>query len=34
MEELKEELEIAQTEIDEVIKEKDAKLTNYLDRLI
>ena len=34
IEELKEELEIAKNEIDEVIKEKDFKLTQYLDKII
>ena len=34
IEELKEELEIAENEIDEVIKEKDVKLTQYLDKII
>jgi len=34
IEELREELEIATNEIDEVIKEKDAKLTQYLDKII
>lgn len=34
IEELRDELEIATNEIDEVIKEKDFKLTTYLDKLI
>ena len=32
--ELRDELEIATNEIDEVIKEKDFKLTQYLDKII
>ena len=34
IEELREQLEIATNEIDEVIKEKDFKLTTYLDKII
>lgn len=34
IEELREELEIATNEIDEVIKEKDFKLSQYLDKII
>lgn len=33
IEELREELEIATNEIDEVIKEKDFKLRQYIDKI-